>query len=46
MFVSGVAERFDAVRVAVEKAAADSGRNYRVVVVGDAGGGDAATKLL
>lgn len=46
VFVSGVAERFDAVRVAVEKAAADSGRNYRVVVVGDAGGGDAATKLL
>ena len=46
VFVSGVEERFDAVRAAVEKAAAESGRNYRVVVVGDAGGGDAATKLL
>lgn len=46
VFVSGVEERFDAVREAVEKAAAESGRNYRVVVVGDAGGGDAATKLL
>jgi hypothetical protein len=46
VFVSGIEERFDAVRAAVEKAAADSGRNYRVVVVGDAGGGDAATKLL
>ncbi len=46
VFVSGVEERFDAVRAAVEQAAAESGRNYRVVVVGDAGGGDAATKLL
>jgi hypothetical protein len=46
VFVSGVDERFDAVRAAVEQAAADSGRNYRVVVVGDAGGGDAATELL
>ncbi|MFM8703787.1 MAG: hypothetical protein ACKOHG_07950, partial [Planctomycetia bacterium] len=46
VFVSGIEERFDAVRAAVEKAAAESGRNYRVVVVGDAGGGDAATKLL
>ena len=44
--VSGLQERFDAVRAAVDKAAAESGRNYRVVVVGDAGGGDAATKLL
>ena len=46
VFVSGIEERFDAVRAAVEKAAAESGRSYRVVVVGDAGGGDAATKLL
>jgi hypothetical protein len=46
VFVSGIEERFDAVREAVEKAAAESGRNYRVVVVGDAGGGDAATRLL
>ena len=46
VFVSGIEERFDAVRESVEKAAAESGRNYRVVVVGDAGGGDAATKLL
>ncbi|MFM8634453.1 MAG: hypothetical protein ACKOEX_06545 [Planctomycetia bacterium] len=46
VFVSGIEERFDAVRAAVETAAAESGRNYRVVVVGDAGGGDAATKLL
>ena len=46
VFVSGVEERFDAVRAAVEKASAESGRRYRVVVVGDAGGGDAATRLL
>lgn len=46
VFVSGVEEQFDAVKAAVAKAAAESGRNYRVVVVGDAGGGDAATKLL
>lgn len=47
VFVSGVKESFDAVKAAVEKAATDSGRSYRVVVVGDAGGGaDAATRLL
>jgi hypothetical protein len=47
VFVSGVSERFDAVRTAVEQAARESGRNYRVIVVGTAGGGDeAATRLL
>lgn len=47
VFVSGVKESFDTVKAAVEKAAAESGRSYRVVVVGDAGGGaDAATRLL
>jgi hypothetical protein len=47
VFVSGVTERFEAVRAAVEQASRESGRSYRVVVVGTAGGGDdAATRLL
>jgi hypothetical protein len=46
VFVSGVQESFDKVRAAVEKAKQQSGRDYRVVVVGDAGGGDAANRLL
>lgn len=47
VFVSGVKDSFEEVKAAVEKAAAESGRSYRVVVVGDSGGGgDAATRLL
>jgi hypothetical protein len=47
VFVSGVEDTFTQVREAIEKAKQTSGRDYRVVVVGDAGGGDdAATRLL
>ena len=47
VFVSGVQDAFDQVRAAIEKAKLESGRDYRVIVVGDAGGDrDASTKLL
>ena len=47
VFVSGVADEFPAVRQAVARAKALGGRDYRVVVVGDAGGQpDAARKML
>lgn len=47
VFVSGVQDTFHKVREAIEKAKLESGRDYRVIVVGDAGGGrDASTKLL
>jgi len=47
VFVSGVPDTFTRVRAAIEKAKQESGRDYRVIVVGDAGGGrDAATRLL
>ena len=47
VFVSGVQDSFDQVRAAIEKAKLESGRDYRVIVVGDAGGDrDASTKLL
>jgi hypothetical protein len=47
VFVSGVQDSFEQVRAAIEKAKLESGRDYRVIVVGDAGGDrDAATRLL
>ena len=47
VFVSGVPDTFEQVRAAIEKAKLDSGRDYRVIVVGDAGGDrDASTRLL
>jgi len=47
VFVSGVQDSFEQVRAAIEKAKLESGRDYRVIVVGDAGGDrDAPTKLL
>ena len=47
VFVSGVQDSFAQVRAAIEKARLESGRDYRVIVVGDAGGDrDASTKLL
>lgn len=47
VFVAGVADSFEKVRAAVEKAKLESGRDYRVIVVGDAGGDrDASTRLL
>jgi len=47
VFVSGVQDSFAQVRAAIEKAKLESGRDYRVIVVGDAGGDrDASTKLL
>lgn len=47
VFVSGVQDTFQKVRAAIEQAKLQSGREYRVIVVGDAGGGrDASTKLL
>jgi len=47
VFVAGVAGSFDKVRAAIEKAKLESGRDYRVIVVGDAGGGrDASTRML
>jgi hypothetical protein len=47
VFVSGVQDSFEQVRAAIEKAKLESGRDYRVIVVGDAGGDrDASTRLL
>jgi chromosome segregation ATPase len=47
VFVSGVQDSFERVRAAIEKAKLESGRDYRVIVVGDAGGDrDASTRLL
>lgn len=47
VFVSGVQDSFEQVRAAIEKAKQESGRDYRVIVVGDAGGEpDASTRLL
>jgi hypothetical protein len=47
VFVAGVPGSFEKVREAVAAAQRESGRQYRVVVVGDAGGGpDAARRLL
>jgi uncharacterized membrane protein YgcG len=46
VFVSGVEESFDAVRAAVERAKAKSGRDYRVVVVDTAGAAGDARGLL
>jgi len=47
VFVSGVQDTFEQVRAAIDKAKLESGRDYRVIVVGDAGGDpDASTKLL
>ena len=47
VFVSGVQDSFAQVRAAIEKARLESGLDYRVIVVGDAGGDrDASTKLL
>jgi hypothetical protein len=47
VFVSGTPDKFEAVRAAVEKAKAQSGRDYRVIVVGDAGrGGQSAKEIL
>ena len=47
VFVSGVQDSFEQVRAAIEKAKLESGRDYRVIVVGDAGGErDASTRLL
>jgi hypothetical protein len=47
VFVSGVQDSFDQVRAAIEKAKLESGRDYRVIVVGDAGGEqDAVSRLL
>jgi len=47
VFVSGVQDSFEQVRAAIEKAKLASGRDYRVIVVGDAGGEqDAVSRLL
>lgn len=46
VFVSGVAESFDAVREAVQRAKAKSGRDYRVVVVDTAKAAGDARGLL
>ena len=47
VFVSGVKDTFEGVRAAIDKARQESGRDYRVIIVGDAGGApDAATELL
>jgi len=47
VFVSGVRDSFEQVRAAIEKAKQESGRDYRVIVVGDAGGeSDASSRLL
>jgi len=47
VFVSGVQDSFDQGRAAIEKAKQESGRDYRVIVVGDAGGDrDASSRLL
>ena len=45
--VSGVQDSFEKVRAAIETAKLQSGRDYRVIVVGDAGGErDASSRLL
>lgn len=47
VFVSGVPDRFNRVRAALEQAKKESGRDYRVIVVGDAGaGGQSAKNML
>ena len=47
VFVSGVQDSFEKVRAAIETAKLQSGRDYRVIVVGDAGGErDASSRLL
>ena len=46
VFVSGVPDRFDRVRAAVEKAKQQSGRDYRVIIVGDSGGRQTAKTML
>jgi hypothetical protein len=47
VFVSGVQDSFEKVRAMIEKAKLATGRDYRVIVVGNAGGErDAATRLL
>ena len=47
VFVSGVPDTFEKVRAAIEKATQESGRDYRVIVVGNAGGErNASTRLL
>ena len=47
VFVSGVQDSFEKVRAAIETAKLQSGRDYRVIVVGDAGGDrDASSRLL
>ena len=47
VFVSGVEDTFSQIREAIEKAKQTSGRDYRVIVVGDAGGErDASSRLL
>ncbi|MEI6037727.1 MAG: hypothetical protein WCQ91_07385, partial [Planctomycetota bacterium] len=39
VFVSGVPDTFDAVRAAIAKAKNETGRDYRVIVVGNGSGG-------
>jgi hypothetical protein len=46
VFVSGVPDRFDRVRAAVEKAKQQSGRDYRVIIVGESGGRQTAKTML
>ncbi|MFM8804488.1 MAG: hypothetical protein ACKOK8_11370 [Planctomycetia bacterium] len=47
VFVSGVQDSFEKVRAAIEKAKLATGRDYRVIVVGNAGGErDGAKQLL
>ena len=47
VFVSGVPDTFEKVRAAIAKATQESGRDYRVIVVGNAGGErNASTRLL
>ena len=53
VFVSGVSDTFDAVRAAIAKAKNETGRDYRVIVVGNGSGGKgggkepgAATQIL
>ena len=46
VFVSGVPDRFDRVREAVEKAKQQSGREYRVIIVGEGGNRQSARTML
>ena len=53
VFVSGISDTFDAVRAAIAKAQNETGRDYRVIVVGNGSGGKgggkepgAATQIL